>query len=379
MISLVKQELQSKNPAPLPVPTANVPKGKPKGSRKLPVILPKVPTASSDVFKTIQAFCQQAGVKVDYGCQTVCTAILQKSNPVEAVVPPTSTHKKRKSTDTQTNIVKFRATCLDQRNNATNTKRDWKRVITSDSETQTAENSDTMDLRTPEEEVGKPVPFSDEFATIKISEAVSPMPTEPVEEKPALNETQNADDVVKLEGQDEEEISDALSPEPQANIINNIVENIQEPSTPKGQAGPSLLSEFISFLEAHDSATQTDPDMFAKLGGNCLGINVNLDDVCGNEKSTYVSVSSTASQTAVESVASKSLSSEDYEALLNTLDDKRIKDMQAFNDFHKSGDNGSDKADSNHPAARGENVDWEGIVEEVYRDGDLNGHNKSSL
>lgn len=373
-------------PASQPVPTFGVGRKSAKTSRKLPkAILPKGST--NQVFNSIQAFCQQAGVKVDYGCQTVCTAFLQKEAPVEALVTsttPSFTHKKRKSTDTQTNIVKFRATGLDQKHNATNTNVDWKTVITSDSQTQTSDScsGDTADLP-PSLSLVMPVAtdssshFNDEFATIKISETSNVTTTSAgtLTEEPGK---------LKLE---EEDLMEATVSQETCTFNKNdnaLSTTTTNPATStsaiKVDSGPSLYSEFISFLEAIDSATQTDPDMFDySMGNECLGIRGLFDDeLSGTEKESYVSVSSTASQTALESVSTKALSAEDYEALLNT-DDKKITDLNALSEFFKTVDGTSINLDelssesSPFVSGQGTNdfwLDWEHIVEEVYRDGD---------
>lgn len=340
---------------------------KQKTVRKPPLILPKVSSSSDPVLNTIQAFCKQAGVKVDYGCQTVCTAFLQKSNPVKAVIPsspttPTFTHKKRKSTDTQTNIVKFRATCLDQKHNATNTNVDWKKVVTSDSQTQTADLSDPAELSCP-----KGVGFNDEFANvIKISETSNTA-------NPDTSDCKAHDDDVEYQ------TCKAEPPEKSDSVENSAKEDVADETSSSSvhvDNGPNLHSEFITFLEAADYATQTDPDMFETLGGDCLGIDVNLDSISNNENRKYVSVSSTASQTALESVSSKSLSAEDYEALLNatTIEDGKVTDV--FSDYFKTLE-GADGVASNtddgfrtdpEPSDTGLFFDWENIVEEVYRD-----------
>lgn len=284
-----------------------VPLRKLKTPRKLPLILPKF----SDTLTSIQDVCHRAGLKVDLGCQTVCTAFIQNANPLEPTTIQGSSlpQKKRKSTDTQTNMVKFRATCQDQKHNATNTVRDWKKVVTSDSETQTPET-------TP----------NDEFATIEI-----------VEECETTTE---------------------------------------EPTTPatKVSHGPCLNPEFISFLEATDSATQTDFDIFDDLSTECFGIrglfgDDDMSTECEENLTGYVSVSSTASQTLGETVATNSLSAEDYETLLKTSDDKSFPEFVKSEGLETLNNNDESLLLNGSSSANDFLFDWENIIEEVYRDG----------
>lgn len=342
----------------------------------------------------------------------MCTAFIQKIDPVEAaVVSPTTpsfAQKKRKSTDTQTNIVKFRATCLDQKNNATNTNLDWKKVITSDSQTQTADTGEAVELSTTMLVADSSVHFNDEFATFKISETHSSK----VESVLACTDSEsifvfsNDKDLELVNIKEEPQITagnaeevKVCSTQPAENDHSIDVEPKPATTTEplKVGSGPSLHSEFINFLEATDSATQTDPDMFDMLGiDEGLGIQALFGEDLADtvEDDHYVSVSSTASQTAVESVPSVSLSAEDYEALLSGSDDPTLINLNAINDYKKTAEssditnNGITSNFSNQSEVTGELIsnghhpqqrtnyfmfnedDWANIVEQVYRDVD---------
>ncbi|CAL8071418.1 unnamed protein product [Orchesella dallaii] len=336
------QSLKSVSPAPAPTSSPNPIGRKGKGLRKFPVLLPKAsPELNEGVLKGIQAICQQAGLKVDYGCQTVCTAIIQKINPIEAEAvmtsstsstSPPATQKKRKSTDTQTNIVKFRATGLDQKHNATNTNQDWKKVITSDSETQTAENCDNMELtqlKSHDKSSDTSAHFNSEFATIKISETASDSDCQFV-----LSVVDDQNSAAEVETDCKPAMEPAIPIVKEEADSSSEVTNIEQSETMsemKDLTSPDFYQDFMSMLEV-DSATQTEPDIFENLGGDFLGINVNFDEVPGTEN-TYVSVSSTASQTAGENVPKVSLSSEDYELLLNANQSELMgADIEEFTD-----------------------------------------------